>query len=221
MWETDFHRLRTALPIHQKPVPQTSFCFFWGHSIKLNRNPHFITTATCRTLRGNRCPRTASVLTTLWLHFFRGFLLLWRKPFLLLPHDLTLKIIRKNLTKPKPQEQQQKTSVFCICIIFMLQTGFIVFGTITRLLLNMLNVKRKQTLGKCGKPITENVSARAGKHREGQRSLCTPPPSPTAENTQAVRGLEEKYDCCIVVFTFIFTGKRQKNDTSQLNLLVM
>lgn len=68
----------------------------------------------------------------------------------------------------------------------MLQTGFIVFGTITRLLLNMLNVKRKQTLGKCGKPITENVSARAGKHREGQRSLCTPPPSPTAENTQCV-----------------------------------
>ena len=60
----------------------------------------------------------------------------------------------------------------CVRIVFMLGTGFIVFGPITRLLLNMLNVKRKQTLGKCGKPITENVSARAGETQRGtgQRS---------------------------------------------------
>lgn len=95
----------------------------------------------------------------------------------------------------------------CVCIIFMLRTGFIIFGTITRLLLNMLNVKRKQTLGKCGKPITENVSARAretpGRHREA----CAPPSLAAAENTGSGVAFKKKYDCYIVVF--IFTGKGQ------------
>lgn len=68
----------------------------------------------------------------------------------------------------------------------MLGTRFIIFGTITRLLLNMLNVKRKQTLGKCGKPITENVSARAREALVRDRGEAGPPPALTAENTQTV-----------------------------------
>lgn len=39
-------------------------------------------------------------------------------------------------------------------IIFILGTDFIIFGTITRLMLNIVHDKRKQTLGKHGKPIT-------------------------------------------------------------------
>lgn len=72
----------------------------------------------------------------------------------------------------------------------MLGTGFIIFGTITRLLLNMLSVKRKQTLGKYEKPITENVSARALETPGRPREVC-PLPSPTAENRQR-SFLEEK-----------------------------
>lgn len=81
-----------------------------------------------------------------------------KEAFLLLSHDLILKIIEKNKTKTMIKKKNQP-DVLCMCIICIAGTSFIVFGTITRLLLNMLNVKRKQTLGKCGKPITENVSA--------------------------------------------------------------
>lgn len=88
-----------------------------------------------------------------------------KKTFLFLPHDLTLKIIKKNLTN----QSHDKKPMCCVGIIFMLGTNFIIFGTITRLLLNMLNVKRKQTLGKCGKPIIENISARARKTRGRDR----------------------------------------------------
>lgn len=73
----------------------------------------------------------------------------------------------------------------CVWIIFMLGTSFIIFGSITRLLLNMLNVKRKQTLGKCGKPITETVSARAKEIRGRDRGEAGPS-ALTAENTQTV-----------------------------------
>lgn len=89
----------------------------------------------------------------------------------------------------------------CVCIIFMLRTGFIIFGTITRLLLNMLNVKRKQTLGKCGKPITENVSARARETPGRRREACAcAPPSLAAENTGRGVAFKEKIrllHCCL------------------------
>lgn len=39
-------------------------------------------------------------------------------------------------------------------IIFIPGTDFIIFGAITRLMLNIVDDKRKQTLGKHGKPIT-------------------------------------------------------------------
>ena len=76
----------------------------------------------------------------------------------------------------------------------MLGTNFIIFGTITRLLLNMLNVKRKQNLGKCGKPVTENIST-----RETPRRHETLAPSPTAKNT--VRGVALKRNTTVTLLS--------------------
>lgn len=73
----------------------------------------------------------------------------------------------------------------------------------------MLTVKRKQTLGKCGKPITENVSARARETPGRHRGKACAAPSLTAENTDGGIALKKKYNCYIAVFIFIFTGKRQ------------
>ena len=107
-----------------------------------------------------------------------------KEDFLLLSHDLTLKIIEKNKTKAMIKKKKNKQpNVLCMCIICMAGTGFIVFGTITRLLLNMLNVKRKQTLGKCGKPITENVSAGDGEAQGGTEENVPPPFSNCSTHT--------------------------------------
>lgn len=107
-----------------------------------------------------------------------------KEDFLLLSHDLTLKIIEKNKTKAMIKKNKTKQpNVLCMCIICMAGTGFIVFGTITRLLLNMLNVKRKQTLGKCGKPITENVSAGDGEAQGGTEEHVPPPFSNCSAHT--------------------------------------
>lgn len=47
----------------------------------------------------------------------------------------------------------------------------------------MLNVKRKQTLGKCGKPITENVSAGDGEAQGGTEENVPPPFSNCSTHT--------------------------------------
>lgn len=47
-----------------------------------------------------------------------------------------------------------KSSMLHGSIAFILRTDFIIFGAITRPMLNIVADKRKQTLGKRGKPIT-------------------------------------------------------------------
>lgn len=51
-------------------------------------------------------------------------------------------------------QDHDKKAACCGSIIFILGTHFIIFGTITRPMLNIVDDKRKQTLGKHGKPIT-------------------------------------------------------------------
>lgn len=51
------------------------------------------------------------------------------------------------------QDHDKKAACFG-SIIFILGTDFIIFGTITRPMLNIVDDERKQTLGKHGKPIT-------------------------------------------------------------------
>lgn len=51
------------------------------------------------------------------------------------------------------QDRDKKAACFG-SIIFILGTDFIIFGTITSPMLNIVDDKRKQTLGKHGKPIT-------------------------------------------------------------------
>lgn len=51
-------------------------------------------------------------------------------------------------------QDHDKEAACCGSIIFILGRDFIIFGTITRLMLNIVDDKRKQTLGKHGKPIT-------------------------------------------------------------------
>lgn len=78
----------------------------------------------------------------------------------------------------------------CCAYHLMLGTGFIIFGTITRLLFSMLNVKRKQTLGNQGKPITENTPGEGEQCGPGRNvPLLSPLPKTegncTEQNTTA------------------------------------
>lgn len=166
--------------MHQKHASQTSFNSFWWHSIKLNRNP-----ASSLRRRAEQwealLSRTASVQTALGWHFFWGFCYCEGSLFTSVAWFDT-----ENYWKEQNQshdENKKQPNVLCMCIICMAGTGFIVFGTITRLLLNMLNVKRKQTLGKCGKPITENVSAGDGEAQGGTEEHVPPPFSNCSTHT--------------------------------------
>lgn len=160
--------------MHQKHASQTSFSSFWWHSIKLNHNP---TSSLRRRVEQWEAllSRTASVQTALGWHFFRGFCYCEGRLFTSVAWFDTENYWKEQNQSHDKKKERKQPNVLCMCIICMAGTGFIVFGTITRLLLNMLNVKRKQTLGKCGKPITENVSAGDGEAQGGTEEHVPPP----------------------------------------------
>lgn len=154
---------------------------FWGYSSEVNQTSHFSVVSLGHghghTLPGwpwsRKFSPSAQVIDCISPVSLR-------ETFYFYLTNLTLKIILENLTKSKPWWKNK-----CVYIIFMLRTGFIIFGIITRLLLNMLNVKKKQTPGKCGKPITENISATARetpqRHQEAFLPLLWLPTTQTEE----------------------------------------
>ena len=144
-----------------------------------------------------------------WMAFFSGLLLLWRKPFYFCRMIWHWKLLKR--TKPKPWwKKKNQPNVLCMCIICMAGTSFIVFGTITRLLLNMLNVKRKQTLGKCGKPITENVSAGDWEAQGGTEEHVPPPFSNCWTHTDDALSWEKIQLLCRCLYFYIYRQKTVK-----------
>lgn len=101
------------------------------------------------------------------------------KIFLFIPHDVTLKTILKNLTKPKPycrHPPPNPNKPMCR-VPFCSWDWLYYFWNRTGLLSNMLNVKGKETPGKYGKAITENALLEQGKHKAGLGEVSLPAPT--------------------------------------------
>lgn len=113
-----------------------------------------------------------------------------KKIFLFISRDVMLKNFFKEFNKTKvllPPSWNQNKPMCCVSFYSWLYY----FWNPTRLLSDMLNVKRKETPGKWGKPVTENVLLELGKHKEGLGEVSPPPPH--TPKTQTVEHVEENY----------------------------